>query len=72
MVVTGDHSTPAVMKSHSWHPVPFLLSSGYTRGGGSQGFSEKECLKGELGIFRATNAMTLILSHAKRLQKFGA
>jgi len=72
VVVTGDHSTPAVMKSHSWHPVPFLLSSAYTRGGGSHGFSEKECLKGELGIFRATDAMTLILSHAKRLQKFGA
>jgi len=72
LVVTGDHSTPSTMKSHSWHPVPFLLSSSYARGGGSQGFSEKECLKGELGIFRATDAMTLILSHSKRLQKFGA
>ncbi len=72
IVITGDHSTPAVMKSHSWHPVPFLLSSVYIRGGGSQGFSEKECLKGELGIFRATDAITLMLSHAKRLQKFGA
>ncbi len=72
LVVTGDHSTPAVMKGHSWHPVPFLLSSSYTRGGGSLGFSEKECLKGELGIFRATEAMTLILSHSRRLQKFGA
>ncbi|MCI0453716.1 MAG: 2,3-bisphosphoglycerate-independent phosphoglycerate mutase [Candidatus Dadabacteria bacterium] len=72
LVVTGDHSTPAVLKSHSWHPVPFLLHSPYTRGGGSLGFSEKECLKGELGIFRATDAMPLILSHAKRLQKFGA
>jgi 2,3-bisphosphoglycerate-independent phosphoglycerate mutase len=72
LVVTGDHSTPSIMKSHSWHPVPFLLSSPYTRGGGSEGFSERECLKGELGIFKATDAMTLILSHSKRLQKFGA
>jgi 2,3-bisphosphoglycerate-independent phosphoglycerate mutase len=72
LVVTGDHSTPAVMKGHSWHPVPFLLSSSYTRGGGNLGFSEKECLKGELGIFRATEAMTLMLSHSRRLQKFGA
>lgn len=72
LVVTGDHSTPAVMKAHSWHPVPFLLYSSYTRGTGSLGFSEKECLKGELGIFRATDAMTLILSHSRRLNKFGA
>jgi 2,3-bisphosphoglycerate-independent phosphoglycerate mutase len=72
LVVTGDHSTPAVLKSHSWHPVPFLLYSPYIRGGGSSGFSERECLKGELGIFSAKEAMPLILSHAKRLQKFGA
>ncbi|MFQ5787644.1 MAG: 2,3-bisphosphoglycerate-independent phosphoglycerate mutase [Thermodesulfobacteriota bacterium] len=72
LVVTGDHSTPSVMKSHSWHPVPFLLSSSNVRGGESTGFSERECLKGELGLFKATEAMTLILSHAGRLQKFGA
>jgi 2,3-bisphosphoglycerate-independent phosphoglycerate mutase len=71
-VVTGDHSTPAIMKSHSWHPVPFLLYSSKNRGVHVSGFSERECLKGELGIFRAIEAMPLILSNAGRLQKFGA
>ncbi|HEX3036330.1 MAG TPA: 2,3-bisphosphoglycerate-independent phosphoglycerate mutase [Thermodesulfobacteriota bacterium] len=72
LVVTGDHSTPAAMKSHSWHPVPVLLYSSYARGAGISGFSEKECLKGELGTFLAKDAMTFMLAHARRLQKFGA
>lgn len=72
LVVTGDHSTPAIMRSHSWHPVPFLLYSATNRGSYLSGFSERECLKGELGIFRAVEAMPHILSHARRLQKFGA
>jgi 2,3-bisphosphoglycerate-independent phosphoglycerate mutase len=25
IIVGGDHSTPAVLKGHSWHPVPVLL-----------------------------------------------
>jgi len=72
LVVTGDHSTPAVMKSHSWHPVPFLLHSSNVRGSKGLGFSESDCLKGELGVFRAIHAMPLILSHAGRLKKYGA
>ena len=31
LVVTGDHSTPAVMKGHSWHPNPVLLKSSFQR-----------------------------------------
>jgi len=72
IVVTGDHSTPSAMKSHSWHPVPILISSKYARGGVSDGFGEKQSLRGELGTFRAVDLMTMILAHAGRLQKFGA
>ena len=70
--VTGDHSTPAAMKSHSWHPVPIMISSKYCRGGGVPGFSESSCLSGDLGIIKATEIMLLLLAHAGRLSKFGA
>ncbi len=72
LVITGDHSTPAVMKGHSWHPVPVLIKSPYVLGGISRAFSERECVKGELGTFPALNIMPLVLAHAGRLKKFGA
>lgn len=72
LMVTGDHSTPAAMKAHSWHPVPFLLKSRYVLGGLSGAFSERECTKGELGIFPSANIMPLALANAGRLKKFGA
>ena len=73
LIVTGDHSTPSVLKSHSWHPVPTLLwAPGATRRDSAKAFGETECLKGALGAFAATDLMPLALAHAKRLQKFGA
>jgi 2,3-bisphosphoglycerate-independent phosphoglycerate mutase len=72
LIITGDHSTPSVMKSHSWHPVPVMLKSPYVLGKTSQAFTERECLKGEFGIFPTVNLMTLALANAGRLKKFGA
>ena len=72
LIITGDHSTPAVLKGHSWHPVPVLLKSPFVLGGLCGGFSERECTKGELGIFRTVHLMPLALANAGRLKKFGA
>jgi 2,3-bisphosphoglycerate-independent phosphoglycerate mutase len=72
LIVTGDHSTPSVLKGHSWHPVPVLLHSSYVLGNTCKGFSERECLKGELGVFPTVNLMPLALANAGRLKKFGA
>ncbi len=72
LVVTGDHSTPAKMKSHSWHPVPFLLKSDYSFDDGLRGFNERECKKGSLGIFHALDVMALMLANSQKLEKFGA
>lgn len=72
LIVTGDHSTPAALASHSWHPVPTLLVSDTCRPDGCQAFGEKECLHGGLGQFEAIYLMPLALAHANRLGKFGA
>ncbi len=72
LIITGDHSTPSVMKSHSWHPVPVILNSPYVFGGLSQAFTERECLRGELGIFPAIQILPLALANSGRLKKFGA
>ncbi|MEW6570611.1 MAG: 2,3-bisphosphoglycerate-independent phosphoglycerate mutase [Nitrospirota bacterium] len=72
LIITGDHSTPSVLKSHSWHPVPVLLNSPFVLGRTGKSFSERECLKGELGIFPTIHIMTLALANSGRLKKFGA
>jgi len=72
LVVTGDHSTPAALGSHSWHPVPVLLWAATARPDACQAFGESEALRGGLGQFEAIYLMPLMLAHAGRLAKFGA
>lgn len=73
MAITSDHSTPAVLGSHSWHPNPFLLHAPQTaRTEGEPGFSERRCARGVLGHFNSLDVMPLLLAHARRLKKFGA
>ncbi len=73
LAVTGDHSTPSQLRSHSWHPVPTLLWAPKTaRADGAQGFGETACRAGNLGVFRASDLMPLLLAHAGRLEKYGA
>jgi 2,3-bisphosphoglycerate-independent phosphoglycerate mutase len=71
-IVTGDHSTPCYLKSHSWHPVPTLLASDCCRPDPHECFSESACITGGLGHFEAKYLMMLALSNAGRLGKFGA
>ncbi len=72
LVVTGDHSTPAILKGHSWHPNPFMLFSKYIRVDEVKQFNERECVKGGLGRFSAVDVLPLMLANALKLRKFGA
>ncbi len=72
LIVTGDHSTPSALKSHSWHPVPTLLWSRYCLPDGVAGFGERACGRGSLGVFPASEELPLALGHALRLTKYGA
>ena len=71
LMVAGDHATPAIMASHSWHPVPFMLHSQLTLGEGVDGFNERACAQGSLGRIPAETIMLLALSHSGKLGKFG-
>ncbi len=73
LIVTGDHSTPSRMKSHSFHPVPLLIWAPATsRPDLVTTFGERPCLQGGLGQILAKDIMPLAMAHAGRLQKFGA
>ncbi len=72
LVVTGDHSTPAKLRSHSWHPLPVLLHSTYARVDEVERFDEISCARGGLGRMPMVNLMSLALAHALRLTKYGA
>ena len=72
VIVSGDHSSPAVLKSHSWHPVPTLLYSKVTRPDGITEFGERACLRGSLGILPAKDVMPIALANAGRMAKYGA
>ncbi|MFC2068313.1 2,3-bisphosphoglycerate-independent phosphoglycerate mutase [Chloroflexota bacterium] len=72
VVVTGDHSTPAILGGHSWHPVPVLLYSKWCRPDKVSEFSETACLSGGLGRLYATQIMPLAMANAFKLNKYGA
>ena len=72
IVVTGDHSTPALLKGHSWHPVPCLIRSRYCRPDKVTEFSEFACSSGSLGRFSALNIMPIAMANALKLIKYGA
>jgi 2,3-bisphosphoglycerate-independent phosphoglycerate mutase len=71
LAITGDHATPARLRSHSWHGVPFLLRSPYTLPT-ARSFGERACAGGSLGVFPAQEIMGYLMGHALKLNRYGA
>lgn len=72
LAITGDHSTPAPMKAHSFHPVPLLVSAPLAFADGVARFDERSAAAGHLGTFPSRDLIGLLLAHAGRLEKYGA
>jgi 2,3-bisphosphoglycerate-independent phosphoglycerate mutase len=72
IVVGGDHSSPAALRSHSWHPVPVLVYGKYVRADGIPEFGECACSRGSLGVLPATHIIRIALANAGRIAKYGA
>jgi len=72
LAITGDHSTPCIVKGHSWHPQPVLLSSSLSGSDKLQRFTETGANSGSLGVFEAKYLMRLMQANARMFDKFGA
>lgn len=72
LCVTADHSTPCVLKMHSWHPVPVAIWGKWGRPDGTESFGERACGRGALGRMRGIHLMPLLVAHALGLEKYGA
>jgi 2,3-bisphosphoglycerate-independent phosphoglycerate mutase len=72
LAITADHSTPAPMKAHSWHPVPLLVHGPHCFVDETRRFTELEAARGVLGTMRSSELLGLLLANAGKLQKFGA
>ncbi|HXP59164.1 MAG TPA: 2,3-bisphosphoglycerate-independent phosphoglycerate mutase [Dongiaceae bacterium] len=72
LAITGDHSTPCVVKGHSWHPQPVLLHSAYSGADKLERFTETGANSGSLGIFEAKYLIRLMQANARMFDKFGA
>ena len=72
LCITGDHSTPVPMKSHSWHPVPVLVQSTVCFADELPRFHEKACRTGSIGTLASKDLIGVLLANAGRLDKYGA
>ncbi len=57
IVVSGDHSTPCINKSHSDDPVPVLVSGDRVRKDGTTRFTEEQAKRGKIGLLAGADVI---------------
>ena len=72
LVVTADHSTPALMHGHSFHPNPFLLVAANALPDKTWSSPNASAPRASSAASASIFAMPLMLGHAGKLKKFGA
>jgi 2,3-bisphosphoglycerate-independent phosphoglycerate mutase len=70
--ITGDHSTPVPMKSHSWHPQPVMIHGPLSGSDKLDRFTETAANRGSLGVFKSKNLIRYLMANAGLFDKFGA
>lgn len=70
--ITADHSTPAKMSAHSWHPCPIAIKSKYEIADDISVFSERAFENGSIGRIWSADIMPILMANALKLKKFGA
>jgi len=61
VVISGDHSTPCIKKSHSDDPIPLLVSGNGIKSDGSQRFTESWASKGSMGTLKGSEVISYVL-----------
>ncbi len=73
LVITSDHSTPALLMDHSYHPMPTILWSKNGLTDEVAAYDEIACIRGGLGPdLDPRTLFTMMLYEAGRLKKWGA
>jgi 2,3-bisphosphoglycerate-independent phosphoglycerate mutase len=71
IAITGDHSTPSYIGTHTHHSVPLAIYSDFMKGfDTTEHFDEAECTRGILGRILGVELMTILLANGKKLRKF--
>lgn len=64
LIVSGDHSTPCIKKSHTDDPVPLLISGNNIQKDGSKRFTENFAREGSIGTIMGAKVLTTAIKMA--------